>query len=70
MSTAAAPDLWAAGLEEKRRRLAGWVDARRRRHAEARAWYQAGPLEELAALTARWLRGQMLWQRPRRRPRP
>ncbi|WP_406490568.1 hypothetical protein OHB06_00835 [Streptomyces sp. NBC_01604] len=60
MSTAAAPNLWAAGIEA-RGRLAGWLDACRRRRAEARAWYQAGTLEELAALTARWLRGQMLW---------
>ncbi|MFR0367560.1 DUF6919 domain-containing protein [Streptomyces sp. MCC20] len=61
MSAAAVLHPRAFGIKEARGRLAGWRDAGRRRRAEARAWYQAGTMEELAALTARWLRGQMLW---------
>jgi hypothetical protein len=62
MSTAAALSGRAVGVKETMRgRLAGRRDACLRRRTEARAWYQARGIGELAALTARWLRGEMLW---------
>ncbi|KMS74199.1 hypothetical protein ACM01_14860 [Streptomyces viridochromogenes] len=51
----------AADVRKWGRRLTRWRDAARRRRVEARIWYRARTLEELAALTARWLKGQMLW---------
>ena len=56
-----APKPWAASIKETRGRLAGWRIAWRRRRAEARTWSQAGTLEELATLTAWWLRGWTLF---------
>jgi hypothetical protein len=41
--------------------LARRRDAGRRRRAEIRTWREARAFEELAVLTARWLRGHLLW---------
>ncbi|MEU0030755.1 hypothetical protein [Streptomyces sp. NPDC006335] len=41
--------------------LRRWRDADRRRRAEIRTWKQARAFEELAVLTARWLRGHLSW---------
>ncbi|MFI9617093.1 DUF6919 domain-containing protein [Streptomyces sp. NPDC052023] len=41
--------------------LARWRDADRRRRAEIRTWREARAFEELAVLTARWLRGHLSW---------
>ncbi|MEU0946933.1 hypothetical protein ABZ379_29970 [Streptomyces canus] len=62
MSTAAALSPRIVRVKETMRgRLAGRRDACLRRRTETRAWYQARGIGELAALTARWLRGEMLW---------
>lgn len=41
--------------------LARWHAARRRRRAEAQAWREARTFEDVAVLTAHWLRGHLLW---------
>ncbi|MEV6840043.1 hypothetical protein AB0N17_37065 [Streptomyces sp. NPDC051133] len=40
---------------------ARWRDAGRRRHSEVRAWQSARTLEDVAVLTAQWLRGLLLF---------
>jgi uncharacterized protein DUF6919 len=41
--------------------LARWCDASRRRRAEIRAWREARTFEDVAVLTADWLRGHLFW---------
>ncbi|ALV39329.1 hypothetical protein [Streptomyces sp. CdTB01] len=61
MAEGTSPTCGFGAVRKAREALAGWCDAVRKRRTEVRAWQEARTFEDIAVLTAHWLRGLMLW---------